>query len=378
MSVSTDISSYNLCSGPCPIDTALSFYPHLLTLTCDSNTDGICDNAQDGAHGANSKTGRTKPIASTELALSEAVSASSMAQCYAPHPGWRAPSGAIYISKDPRSDWPYVPLPCGTCLNCRTRTAQAWALRCQLETHQHRTAAFVTLTYADEHLPPTLTKAHPSAWLKRLRQAASRKAAINSGLRFFLTGEYGERTHRPHYHAIIWGLSSLHDQLIQDTWPHGHTRTHDATPATISYTAGYCEKKYLPLAELPRELIDPATGEVYDYQPKFRNMSRNPGIASALRHRPTTHGPLERADYDNHRRHTNSWRLYAINNGTKQPSPRYLKDAWLSQSTPEEREQLRRETAAFTLDRDISIARNRAEEEIANAKHRQRSENRTL
>lgn len=206
---------------------------------------------------------------------------------------------------------------------------------------QHSAAAFTTLTYSDDHLPVTLQKRHLQLFLKRLRRATDGK------LRFFASGEYGERTQRPHYHAIIYGLSDTHYGRIDGAWGMGQTKTTPATPAAIAYTAGYCAKKIGYRNEQDYERIDPETGEVYHWQPPFTQMSRRPGIGGHARE------------------HTQSWRSYAIYNGVKIKVPRFLHEAWKKQATEQEIEELAWEKSQLLIDTDNSKARLEAGEQIA-------------
>ena len=48
---------------------------------------------------------------------------------------------------------PAVMLPCGQCLECRTRYAAQWADRIVLEARYHEHSFFITLTYDEEHVP---------------------------------------------------------------------------------------------------------------------------------------------------------------------------------------------------------------------------------
>lgn len=229
--------------------------------------------------------------------------------------GNKGPDGASWIN-----------LPCGKCIGCRFANAQAWALRCQLELQQHRSAVFTTLTYDADHVPPTLQKRDLQLWLKRLRKAGTLKRPETKGpLRFFACGEYGEQNKRPHYHAIVYGLDPSHALLIDQKWGLGHTMTAAATPATIAYTAGYTAKKISDTWNaVKHQRVDPSTGEVYTWQPPFTQMSRRPGIGGHAR------------------QWTASWRLYAVNNGHKMPVPRFLHEAWKAQATTEQLEELQK------------------------------------
>lgn len=229
--------------------------------------------------------------------------------------------------------------------------AREWAVRCGLEHKAHEVACWTTLTYDDDHLPPTLQKSHTQGFLKRLR------ARVSSPIRFFLSGEYGERTHRPHYHAILFGLSER-SQDIQKAWPFGYVRTDPLTPAAISYVAGYCSKKVGYRLEAG-ERLDPSTGELYDYQPPFLLMSRRPGIGGHMR------------------QHWRSWRTTAISNGIEIPVPRFLHQSWLKNTSPEQHLILQHEKLLKQSLKDTSKPRLEAGHLIAVAKHSLSSSKRT-
>lgn len=234
--------------------------------------------------------------------------------CHHPIRAWRTNSGNVLLNRAIPDAAPLA-LPCGGCLGCRTAAAKEWALRCQLELHQHTQTGFTTLTYSDDNVPLTLQKRDLQLFLKRLRKAAARP------IRFFASGEYGETTGRPHYHAILYGINANENTLVQNTWAQGHTYTTSVNPARIAYCAGYTSKK-IGYKQGPRERVDPDTGECYDWQPPFIQMSRRPGIGGEAR------------------QYANSWRAYAIQNGTHMPVPKFLHKAWEAQATSDELAQL--------------------------------------
>lgn len=248
--------------------------------------------------------------------------------CFHPLPAWRSPAGQISLHHQKQKDSIPLQLPCGNCLGCRHQKAQGWALRCQLELQQHENAIFSTLTYNDEQLPLTLQKRDLQLFLKRLRKAT------RGVLRFFASGEYGETTNRPHYHAIIYGLSEREAPRLEETWKKGHVRTYQATPANIAYTAGYCSKK-IGYQRYSHERTDPTTGEVYEWQPAFIQMSRRPGIGAQAK------------------KYLNSWRLYAIKDGHKMHVPRFLHEAYKQHATKEQLEQLAYEKSQLIRHDDL-------------------------
>ena len=79
-------------------------------------------------------------------------------------------------------------------------------------------------------------------------------------IRYFACGEYGDRTARPHYHAIVFGLSLSSDdkQMVKDSWPFcdwsncsiARNSFGMAEPDSISYVAQYIDKNLVAI--LPR------------------------------------------------------------------------------------------------------------------------------
>ena len=251
--------------------------------------------------------------------------------CYHPLRAWRSQDGNISLAREPTDSYT-LRLPCGGCLGCRTARAKEWMLRCHLELQQHQAATFTTLTYDERYLPPTLDKRHLQLFIKRLR--FHRRTA--GALRFFASGEYGEQNGRPHFHALLYGLPESEAALVQDTWQKGFTKTVAITPAAIAYVAGYAAKKIGYKREVGTERVDPETGEVYTWQPPFIQMSRRPGIGGHARRWPQ------------------SWRLYAVHNGTRMPVPRFLHEAWKAQASREEQEILMEEKQRLNTLRDTS------------------------
>lgn len=255
---------------------------------------------------------------------------------------WRSRSGGVRLWKE-TPDSHFLRIPCGNCLGCRMARAKAWALRCELELQQHRAAVFTTLTYDEKHLPPTLEKLHVQLWLKRLRRRATEP------VRFFASGEYGEKSERPHYHAILYGIDVLQRDVIERAWAKGYCHTVAVTPAAIAYTAGYTSKK-IGYRRVTEERVDSETGEVYYWQPPFIQMSRRPGIGGHARQWPE------------------SWRSFAVHDGYKQPAPRFLHDAWKAQATPEQLDDLMEEKSQLAMLRDTSEPRLAAAEQMAISK----------
>lgn len=182
-------------------------------------------------------------------------------------------------------------IPCRKCAGCRLDYSREWANRMLLEYQLTKKAVFVTLTYNDDNLPhssfgcATLSKRHVQLWLKRLRKYFS-----GTQIRYFLSGEYGPKTHRPHYHAILFGIT-LDDLLpisvcnvnelgqaayqcsvLDDTWSYGFSSAASTSYDTFGYVSRYCLKKQGLKSYLVKEV-----GELA-YEPEFSLMSRKPGL----------------------------------------------------------------------------------------------------
>lgn len=126
---------------------------------------------------------------------------------------------------------------------CRINRTTEWGIRMLYESEEWQETAFITCTYDNEHLPEgnSLNKEDCQKFIKRLRyNLDSRK------IRYFLVGEYGEKTWRPHYHAIVFGLGAneADNRLVQDSWKLGNTYVLPYIGmATSNYVAGYIQKK---------------------------------------------------------------------------------------------------------------------------------------
>lgn len=176
-----------------------------------------------------------------------------------------------------------VQIACGQCAPCRLERSRQWALRILAENTLHKPGStwFLTLTYDNAHLPP---KADPTADRHTLRPRDLtlfwKKARKAFGkFRYFACGEYGDRTLRPHYHAIIFGLNLLDQvkpigrglsvcQNLTNTWGHGHAVLAPVNFETAAYVARYNMKKLTGKAKPAHET----------YHAEYLVMSRRPGI----------------------------------------------------------------------------------------------------
>lgn len=186
-------------------------------------------------------------------------------------------------------------------------------MRCIVEAKQWKHNYFVTLTYDEDHVPSmldtdkngnlihikllekeyhtfdktgeivelqTLHKPDLQAFNKRLREYFSRELE-HVGIRFYRCGEYGEETHRPHYHIILFNcpipdlkpyfINKEHQQvyksdLLQKLWGKGIVSVGEVTYQSRAYVARYIMKKQT------------GKNKSYAREEEFTEMSVRPGI----------------------------------------------------------------------------------------------------
>lgn len=137
-----------------------------------------------------------------------------------------------------------------------------------LESLSHSDSSFATLTYDNENLPKSasLDPKDAQKFIKRLRK----RLGQNRPLRYYLVGEYGDSTERPHYHAALFGVSEQETDLVDASWGLGHVHLGTLTPDSSQYIAGYVTKK----------LTAPDDPRLCGRYPEFARMSNRPGIGA--------------------------------------------------------------------------------------------------
>lgn len=205
---------------------------------------------------------------------------------------------------------------CGKCEICRTEHSKEWTTKGYCESQMWKNKCFITLTYNPEHLPKDrkLVRAHIQKFWKDLRYHLYKEPTKKRGrwrkdketglkyweefvdlqkekeqleeiysnpledvfgknarrknrypIRYLNCGEYGPKTKRPHYHAIIWnfqptdmkphhkdsrGYYIYTSKKLEKIWGRGFVVVGYATPETCAYVARYCTKKF---ARTPEE-----------------------------------------------------------------------------------------------------------------------------
>jgi len=247
-------------------------------------------------------------------------------------------------------------VPCGRCVGCRAEQGRQWAVRMMHESRMHQSSVFVTLTYSDRKLPRGggLYAKHFSRFVKDLR--ATQEGRIS----FFGCGEYGERTGRPHYHALLFGVEFLdrysgfdstrpdvwRSETLGDTWGRGLVEGGTVTMASASYVAGYIRKK---VRAQDCQRCNPVTGEILTSE--FARMSLRPAIG--------------RRWIEEHWRDVYP-RDFVVMDGYEAKPPRYY-DKWMDQHHPlvmEDVRQARRDEVLELTTYQLNAGEKKAESRI--------------
>lgn len=199
------------------------------------------------------------------------------------------------------------PVPCGNCMACRISRTAEWSTRIEHEM-KGKDSCFITLTYNKDYADEksSLVKTDLVKFFKRLRKA------IDTPIKYYACGEYGDIGNRPHYHAIIigWKPDDVYgylrtgkeilrqSKLVEKLWKYGYSSVGTATPDSIQYVTGYVRKKINGKKQF----------ETYGYrEPPFALQSLGIGKEYAL-------------ENINH-----FFKGYITKNGKKIPIPRYYK-----------------------------------------------------
>lgn len=183
----------------------------------------------------------------------------------------------------------FMAVGCGKCELCRAKKAKEWSTRAMCEAQCSISRPFfITLTYNELNIPSEgVVKKHVQNFMKRLRINIERKTLEPSNIRYFLCAEYGRKTARPHYHALIYNVPPQlyldFPDIVQRSWSYnvnrfvaanlpdtldeygryvykhfdgkrwyalyGYTRTSDITKGRVDYCMKYMKKEAIIPAE---------------------------------------------------------------------------------------------------------------------------------
>lgn len=155
--------------------------------------------------------------------------------------------------------------------------------RLLLESRLHNESCFLTLTYSEKNVPKSgsLIKRDYQLFLKRLRLAIH-----PTKCRYYLVGEYGGVSGRPHYHVVLFGYGcgvrpgllrfdgrvgsfTEQEEVLLQSWGKGNIHVASVTEASLQYACKHLTKG------LKNEVVDDGCPVRV---PEFARMSLRPGI----------------------------------------------------------------------------------------------------
>lgn len=161
------------------------------------------------------------------------------------------------------------------------------------ESQMHENNCFITLTYDKKNLPLNgdLKRTDFQHFIKKLRKHFERKNK-QTGIRFFMCGEYGTKNLRPHYHALLFGVHFpdqtfagkrnevpyFTSKILSNLWGKGRTELGTVTSKSAGYCARYTLQKQ---QEEDLRRVIPETGESVSVQKPYNNASNRPGIGAS-------------------------------------------------------------------------------------------------
>lgn len=248
--------------------------------------------------------------------------------------------------------------PCRKCLACRLNMAREKAIRCIHEAKMHDQNMFLTLTYDQDNLGDgRLHYIDFQLFMKKLLKHANKNIHCKENrihIPFMVTGEYGDKTKRPHWHAIIFnyrptdakkkythhtGETVYESEEISKLWGKGLIEFASVNLETAGYVARYAAKK-----------LGHGNDQDHDYHPIHKTSSKR-AIGKSF---------LEKYYLD-----IFNAGFVVLPNGQKASIPRYYVD-WLKKNHPEKFEEY-----ASTLRLDASKLAEQKEHELHNEYLRQ-------
>lgn len=166
----------------------------------------------------------------------------------------------VYSTKKATKELLGFEFECRKCLPCRLNQAREKSIRAWHETKTVDDSIFFTATYNEESLlSPKLIYADWQQFMKDLRNHLQYHDPDRK-IRAMVTGEYGDKNKRPHWHAIIFnyrpedqplrptrhtelGHPTYVSPLLDKLWGRGNTEYGEVSIESAGYVARYAAKK---------------------------------------------------------------------------------------------------------------------------------------
>lgn len=152
---------------------------------------------------------------------------------------------------------------CGQCMPCRLNRRRLWTSRLMLEARRHKHSVFLTLTYKPEEYPKdaSVSVREMQLFLKKLRKSVG-------SCRYYVVGEYGDRSGRAHYHLALFGVPEVVD--YERIWGKGRVHVGTLTVESAGYIVSYVVKSMTRKTDVRLD----------GRSPEFARMSLKPGIGA--------------------------------------------------------------------------------------------------
>lgn len=137
----------------------------------------------------------------------------------------------------------YISASCGKCYACLSNYRNSWTFRLKEEERKSTSSYFVTLTYDDliRNTYGNVDREDCQKFMKRLRYYCKIK------FKYYLVSEYGSKTFRPHYHALLFFRDCIDQDTVTDyiqkSWQCGFIQVGKAESASIHYVTKYIIRK---------------------------------------------------------------------------------------------------------------------------------------
>lgn len=261
--------------------------------------------------------------------MAESDSHKNSMQCINPLPAYFDRLGNIVHSpKQADRSISGFQLECRKCLPCRINSGRELAIRAMHEAQMHKNNIFLTLTYNDENLKsPKLQYLDFQLFMKsllekRCRDITDPELKRKLSIPFMVTGEYGDKNQRPHWHAILFNYAPLDpkperttdldhnvftSEELSNLWGKGRIEYGSVTLESASYVARYAAKKLIH-----------GPDDSHDYHP--------------VHHRSKQHA-IGKSWISKYWKFTFENGYVTLPNGQKAKIPRYYSD-WLKKNQP--------------------------------------------
>lgn len=177
-------------------------------------------------------------------------------------------------------------VPCGKCEECIKDKQNEYVIRTVEEAHKKGNPWFITLTYREENVPfvfdlidgeimedesycidketgevlenlRTINNKDIQNWKKRVKERIEYQTGSRLNYSYLICGEYGPRTHRPHYHGLLLGLTDEQVMEFKKDWEenYGYTCFRKVNMIEIDRVASYVAKYIVKQPDLEESAV---------------------------------------------------------------------------------------------------------------------------